>query len=1025
METITSLPGVRGHGRFTFIPDDLEGSSADQPPPDGSVSDAGSDPEGHYASMETDHVTPATGKVGEWVHQTGQSQYVLLDNSTSKETFKSVLESWGYANHKPVFIFLNSDQPEHCDVQWDLMVKTARKAERVDLKLVYIVLGCESSTWPVHCHCNRCEDVPFIRVLYSDEVPDVQGEVDFEVSVSGGVHGANYQLKCSNSDISSGFKEQLHPAICQYMFITQSINNFVSLASSVPHSPLAIVLQGRILKLNEDFMSYVEKLPENRDFERQLYLVTSGDDVRAHGDAMFTPLYSMAPETLFLTLVDLEGSDLLSRKACCQYKEGSLVSSPLPLGQGNERVQYSKQYCLIKCSEKRLQIAVSLFSDFPIYRKIIALELVSDKKDSKQQLDNHFQSTLQSMKCANEEDSSELYLVFDSQARLFDESKTSMASTWSSECERRKCIAFVPLTALKRKLSGWDPDNGLAEQFPLPDWNGFVDMYLFIDDRNSPVVTEGGYFKLSVYQSAMRSLVRASRKPLLTLWAFFVESLNGATSCVRLTDMVEEHSSFSATMFPFTTECLPLAYALIRLLTTQYNQTTHIGCSPDQFTKALKSFSMTNTPHEAVILTRLALSLLKTHDRKQSDYRGEETRELWAAVAEAIRPVLYHWVGREGKHKHRYRQLVQVLMHYILVADPGLGGTLQQHTVLNLRHPRIQSVLSVQLPHLNIDASTFTNVYHEPVVTDLFLLAVLGGNIVATEELLRCRPPRIIVILALFAVGVLKHALSKSSSEKGLLAINASRESLQDATVNLESQAKGLVHDMYLQSKEVSKGVLFEKHKRFDNHNAFDLACMSESRSFLCDPACADAIYDTWWEDMVVTPWWKILLFILLPELADLLDMEATQCLPFNLDWMALKMYRIPAIKCMVHYLSFMYFLILFTHLILTGIEDKFSGLEFVIFVWMASLLLEEIRQIMKAYQHTPGQNIRNMVSAYLSEFWNILDLTLLCIIFHWVPNTDPWTSCIPAESYCCRSLPILPCCHCAVREKPTFLLHA
>ena len=204
-------------------------------------------------------------------------------------------------------------------------------------------------------------------------------------------------------------------------------------------------------------------------------------------------------------------------------------------------------------------------------------------------------------------------------------------------------------------------------------------------------------------------------------------------------------------------------------------------------------------------------------------------------------------------------------------------------------------------------------------------------------------------------------------------------EYLHNSVDILEGHAKAIVHNLYLRNKLDSENVLFRKIKRFGNQTAFDLACMADARSFLSDKACTAAIYNSWWGDLSTVPGWKIILYLLLPCLSCC---RPTTKNPTDCFGSLSSFYQIPAIKCTFHFFAFVLFLLIYSYVLLTGLDGSPSIAEYLILSWMVTLLVEECRQMNQIFHSSSQLTVEDKFGQYFSQFWNILDLVgIICYV--------------------------------------------
>uniref|UniRef100_A0AAY4EJ95 Transient receptor potential cation channel subfamily M member 2 n=1 Tax=Denticeps clupeoides TaxID=299321 RepID=A0AAY4EJ95_9TELE len=87
--------------------------------------------------------------------------------------------------------------------------------------------------------------------------------------------------------------------------------------------------------------------------------------------------------------------------------------------------------------------------------------------------------------------------------------------------------------------------------------------------------------------------------------------------------------------------------------------------------------------------------------------------------------------------------------------------------------------------------------------------------------------------------------------------------------------------------------------------------------------------------------------------------------------------YTAPQIKFFWNILSYFGFLLLFSIILMIDFQPSPSWKELLLYVWMASLVLEEIRQL---FDDPDGLGINKKAKAYICDLWNILDVLSISV---------------------------------------------
>ena len=396
---------------------------------------------------------------------------------------------------------------------------------------------------------------------------------------------------------------------------------------------------------------------------------------------------------------------------------------------------------------------------------------------------------------------------------------------------------------------------------------------------------------------------------------------------------------------PYSIQSLPLVNGVLHLVSTKSDQ-TELDCDAKQLESSFKHMASTDT----LLLSKLALSLIAWHSEDDTD--NDSDMRVKALLAKV---------------------LVELRDTYPDIADKTYKGILKQmieydeYDDAEFHHSEVKGVISNQLWKISecvLDVkSSYSDLDHD-ILLDHFFLYLRRGNVTAIEAFMPHIPATKFIAFTLYAVGVYKNSLKVCTDLSGPV-----KEGLQKSAKTLESKAKSVIHDIYACDSALSEAVLFEKSKRFDKNSAFDLACIAEARHFLSDEACRSAINASWWQCLSPTPWYQILLLLVLPctiynsNINVKHKSDNDRC-----SWLCV--YRSPAIRCRVHYVVFMAFLLFYSYVLLTGLSDRIDIQQYIILVWMGSLFTEEVRQLICS---SSGKN--GNFAKYFKEFWNILDV--------------------------------------------------
>ena len=211
------------------------------------------------------------------------------------------------------------------------------------------------------------------------------------------------------------------------------------------------------------------------------------------------------------------------------------------------------------------------------------------------------------------------------------------------------------------------------------------------------------------------------------------------------------------------------------------------------------------------------------------------------------------------------------------------------------------------------------------------------------------------VRFALYGVGIFRHTIkSRTKTQK------TEKVHLEKFSTDLEEYAKSVVHN----DTECQR--LLPAIPSDMRLNAQELACMANASEFLAEPACKTGIRSVWWKELAVLSWWRIFLILFIcPWLARHFLDTPTKI------W---DIYKIPAVKVIIHGCYHFIFIVLYSYMIIVGLDDHIDWSEYVIFVWMLVFSWEEVLQY--RYQKTKNNidSHRALWDLYIRSPWNKFD---------------------------------------------------
>ena len=185
------------------------------------------------------------------------------------------------------------------------------------------------------------------------------------------------------------------------------------------------------------------------------------------------------------------------------------------------------------------------------------------------------------------------------------------------------------------------------------------------------------------------------------------------------------------------------------------------------------------------------------------------------------------------------------------------------------------------------------------------------------------------------------------------------------------------------------------------NHNVIDLALMINARPFLSRDVCRKILNDRYWKHLADASWLKILLIVCVPciegcfsksqmsqnnakdEEGKKNDEQTCKVSRSKFASPCIKVHDIPAVKCLVHFVSFCVFLILFSLMVLTRLQYGLDGVEYAMLIWVVSSFVEEIHQLkLVLVDENRTKSIKYRLRLYLNDIWNVMDIGFFGIYF-------------------------------------------
>ncbi|XP_033125051.1 transient receptor potential cation channel subfamily M member-like 2 [Anneissia japonica] len=259
--------------------------------------------------------------------------------------------------------------------------------------------------------------------------------------------------------------------------------------------------------------------------------------------------------------------------------------------------------------------------------------------------------------------------------------------------------------------------------------------------------------------------------------------------------------------------------------------------------------------------------------------------------------------------------------------------------------------------------------------TDLFLWAILGSRMDLAEFLWEGIEDQVCS-----AIVALRMFLSMSEKEKDP---NVQLK-LLDNSRKFEMLAVNLIDECFETNEKLAQRMVRIPHQLWSGMNTLQIAADSKSEDFISRP-CAQAALKNVWMDGIGCSSWKVLLALIFPPLLLVIFYEK-DCAPKSTSDKVLRFYNAPVSKYFGGLITYVLWLFLFSYVLIFNFESRPSFWENILFGWICTLIIEEIRQfvILKKFE-----TCYKKVHQWMRSDWkwvNVLMLTLACVGYglHW-----------------------------------------
>ncbi|XP_048362343.1 transient receptor potential cation channel subfamily M member 2 isoform X1 [Sphaerodactylus townsendi] len=335
----------------------------------------------------------------------------------------------------------------------------------------------------------------------------------------------------------------------------------------------------------------------------------------------------------------------------------------------------------------------------------------------------------------------------------------------------------------------------------------------------------------------------------------------------------------------------------------------------------------------------------------------------------------------EEKEHSAFSRVPRVQLHHVSQVLRELLGDFTQ-----LLYPKPKNTdrhrLSIAVPHikLNVQGVNLRSLYKRSAgrvtftmdpVRDLLIWAVVQNRKELAEII--WAQSQDCIAAALACSKILKE-LSKEEDDTD------STEEMLTLAEEYEHRAIGVFTECHRKDEERAQKLLIRISDAWGKTTCLQLALEAKNMNFVSHGAVQAFLTKVWWGKMSVDNGicQVILCMLFFPLLyTGLITFRENRLQPMSCLTRFRAFFTAPMVIFHLNILSYFSFLCLFAYVLMVDFQPVPSWLEYVIYFWLFSLVCEETRQL---FYDPDGFGFLKMVSLYLNDFWNKLDLCAILI---------------------------------------------
>uniref|UniRef100_A0AAR2KSS3 TRPM SLOG domain-containing protein n=1 Tax=Pygocentrus nattereri TaxID=42514 RepID=A0AAR2KSS3_PYGNA len=196
-------------------------------------------------------------------------------------------------------------------------------------------------------------------------------------------------------------------------------------------------------------------------------------------------------------------------------------------------------------------------------------------------------------------------------------------------------------------------------------------------------------------------------------------------------------------------------------------------------------------------------------------------------------------------------------------------------------------------------------------------------------------------------------------------------ESMRELAKHYEKRAIGVFSECHSNDEQRAQKLLTRVSPSWGGATCLRLALEADDKSFIAHSGVQALLTQIWYGEIAVdNPQWKLLLCMVFFPLIYTGFLSHVR--PLNCWTRLMGLFTCPQVKFYWNIASYFGFLCLFAVVLMTDFQPSPSWKEFLLYVWLISLVCEEVRQL---FNDSDGFGLQKKAKMYIKDLWNILDV--------------------------------------------------